>query len=58
VNILIISLLLVYCSVMSLMNMDCYDTGLYHLPMINWITNSSLPFGLANLHDRFGFNNS
>lgn len=33
-----------------------YDTGLYHMQMVKWIEESSLPKGLANLHGRFGFN--
>jgi hypothetical protein len=33
-----------------------YDAGLYHLPMQLWIRNEPIAFGLANLHDRFGFN--
>lgn len=32
------------------------DTGLYHLAAIKWIMESATPFGLANLHTRFGFN--
>lgn len=37
---------------------EIYDTGLYHLPVMHW--NLALPAvpGLANLHGRFGFNNS
>lgn len=33
-----------------------YDTGLYHIPSIKWIIENTIPFGLANLHPRFGFN--
>lgn len=33
-----------------------HDSGLYHLQAIKWITHSQLPFGLANLHGRLGFN--
>ncbi len=51
-------MLSIFCGLFSLMNLTNYDTGLYHLPTINWITRSALPFGLANLHDRFGFNSS
>lgn len=35
-----------------------YDSGLYHLPAIRWIADSAIPFGLANLHGRLGFNSS
>lgn len=33
-----------------------YDTGLYHLQMLEWFRTGPLPLGLANLHGRFGFN--
>lgn len=35
-----------------------YDSGLYHLQAIRWITASKTPPGLANLHSRLGFNSS
>jgi hypothetical protein len=35
-----------------------YDTGLYHLPMVNWIAEYPVVPGLANLHLRFGYNSS
>jgi hypothetical protein len=35
-----------------------YDSGLYHLQAIRWITSSKTPLGLANLHSRLGFNSS
>lgn len=34
------------------------DSGLYHIPAIRWTTQEMLPFGLANLHGRLGFNSS
>ena len=34
------------------------DTGMYHLPMARWLVSHSIVPGLANLHGRFGFNNS
>lgn len=33
-----------------------YDTGLYHWQTIKWATQEPLVPGLANLHNRFGFN--
>jgi hypothetical protein len=33
-----------------------YDTGLYHLQAVKWITSQSTPLGLANLYGRLGFN--
>ena len=32
-----------------------YDSGLYHLPFIEWLRAGPLPLGLANLHVRFGY---
>ncbi|MDD1728043.1 MAG: hypothetical protein LUQ50_03105, partial [Methanospirillum sp.] len=33
-----------------------HDTGGYHLVAINWIVSQPIPFGLANLYSRLGFN--
>jgi len=33
-----------------------HDTGGYHLVAINWIVSQFIPFGLANLYSRLGFN--
>lgn len=35
-----------------------FDTGLYHMPFLQWISSNSIPIGLANLHGRLGFNSS
>jgi hypothetical protein len=35
-----------------------YDTGLYHLSAINWIKESKVPLGLANLSTRLAFNST
>lgn len=35
-----------------------HDIGLYYIQSIKWINESQLPFGLANLHGRLGFNSS
>jgi hypothetical protein len=35
-----------------------YDTGLYHMPFLMWVAESSAPFGLVNLENRLGFNSS
>jgi hypothetical protein len=37
---------------------DYYDTGLYGAPAIRWIVSYAAVPGLANLHERFGFNSS
>jgi hypothetical protein len=42
--------------VVPLVWISWYDTGMYHLPTIKWIIESSVPLGLANLHGRLGFN--
>lgn len=34
------------------------DTGNYHHQAVLWMAQETLPFGLANLHGRFGFNSS
>ena len=33
-----------------------YDAGLYHIPYQLWIRKEPVVLGLANLHDRFGYN--
>src|SRR5262249_47576109 len=35
-----------------------YDAGLYHLQVLKYLLKGALPFGLANIHGRFGFNNA
>lgn len=35
-----------------------YDTGMYHLPAVEWFRSFPVVPGLANLHGRLGFNNS
>jgi hypothetical protein len=35
-----------------------YDTGLYHMQAVRWITQGPLPRGLANLDGRLGFNSA
>ena len=35
-----------------------YDTGLYHLPAVRWLSEYPVVFGLANLHQRLGTNSS
>jgi hypothetical protein len=55
-DLIIIVILIIFSGIFPFMNLLNYDTGLYHQASINWIINSALPFGLANLHDRLGFN--
>ena len=33
-----------------------YDTGLYHLQAVQWLTHGPLPKGLANLYECLGYN--
>ena len=33
-----------------------YDSALYHLQTLNWISNSKISFGLSNLEPRYGIN--
>jgi len=35
-----------------------FDTGSYHIPAVRWATTYPIIPGLANLHDRLGFNSS
>lgn len=37
---------------------DMTDSGLYHLSAVRWASEYAIVPGLANLHGRFGFNNS
>ncbi|MCE9599128.1 MAG: hypothetical protein K8S54_14290 [Spirochaetia bacterium] len=39
-------------------NVTWYDTPLYHLNAVRWINDFAVVPGLANLHERFGFNSS
>ncbi len=45
-----------YICVIPLTPVINYDTGLYHWQTIKWFIQEPLVPGLANLHDRFGFN--
>jgi hypothetical protein len=36
--------------------MPWYDTGIYHLQAVQWITSGPLPRGLGNLYGSFGYN--
>ena len=42
----------------SVVTPQLYDTYLYHINAIQWNENYKIVPGLANLHDRFGFNSS
>jgi hypothetical protein len=35
-----------------------YETGLYHLQSVKWLTSSTVPYGLANVLGQFGFNSA
>jgi hypothetical protein len=45
-----------YICVIPLTPVINHDAGLYHLQTIKWFIQEPLVPGLANLHDRFGFN--
>ena len=55
--VLIISLLIFTCFI-PFRWLQYYDTGLYHLQAIKWLSSVKLPIGLANLISRIGFNSS
>ncbi len=35
-----------------------FDTGFYHLPVIEWFSQHPIVIGLGNVHTRFGFSNA
>lgn len=53
---LLFILLSVIISYYSLQNVTWYDTYLYHFNIVRWIHDYPVIPGLANLHDRLGFN--
>lgn len=57
-NIALLFLWLVFVSFWATQTPRNPDTGLYHMQSIKWINESAAPFGLANVHDRLGFNSS
>lgn len=55
---IIFVLLAVYTGLFLFVKVWLYDTGLYHLQTVKWIKAAPVPFGLANLHHRFGYNSA
>ena len=53
-----IGVLLANISVVAAQSPLNYETGLYHLQSVKWLTTSTVPFGLANLLGQFGFNSA
>ncbi len=51
-------LVIVWLANQALAPVRTYDAGLYHLSAIRWISSYPIIPGLANLHDRLGFNSS
>ena len=49
-------LVALYVADRALMPVGSYDSGLYHLPLLDWLHRYRAVPGLANFHDRFGFN--
>ena len=48
-------LLALYLANLTLAEIDNYDSGLYHLGLIRYLSESPIIPGLANIHSRFGF---
>ena len=55
ISLLISSLIYLLASPKSISSGIFYDTGLYHLPLVNHLSKFSIEPGLANLHFRYGF---
>lgn len=55
IGLLISTLIYLFFSPKSIDSGIHYDTGLYHLPFINHISEYTIEPGLANLHFRYGF---
>lgn len=53
-----ILILFLYSCLLPLADLKNYDTLLYHFPMISWISQYPLPFGIANIYEKFGFNST
>ncbi len=51
-------LILIIITLRAWVEQSYYDTGLYHQPLLLWVRENPLPWGLANLHIRFGFNSA
>ena len=54
----VLGILLLVCAGWALGEPTNYDTGLYHIGAINYARDFPTITGLANLHERFGFNSS
>jgi hypothetical protein len=54
----LITVILIVTLLLSVITPQLYDTYLYHINSIQWNENYKVVPGLANLHDRFGFNSS
>ncbi|PWR76148.1 LIC_10190 family membrane protein [Methanospirillum stamsii] len=46
---------IIFCAILTWFH-PIHDTGGYHFTAINWIITQQIPFGLANLYSRLGFN--
>ncbi len=56
--IIAILLLSVWLSNRAIGTCSTSDSGIYHLNMVRWASEYSIVPGLANVHNRFGFNNA
>ena len=57
-KIILIIILLIYISFIPFNWANHYDAGYYYLPLIKWLRESTVPFGLANLFGILGYNPS
>lgn len=58
INVILIFSILLLLSAFSAIETDYYDEGLYYIQWVKWLNSYGIVKGVANLHQRFGFNSS
>ena len=53
---LVAGIVIAWIAVRALGEMTLFDSGMYHVPFVNWAKAYPIVPGLANLHGRLGFN--
>ena len=57
-NVGLIFLIVLILSAFSAIKTNYYDEGLYYIQWVKWLNSYGIVKGIANLHQRFGFNSS